>query len=461
MALVAGKSNTVQRVALHSPNVAKSKGDAHGTWTMVYDEGFEVNVGGLNFLAFSNFTFEENPKDILHKKQSVSHCGDTMVGWYRDVKRTQFGCYYGKKVEQKLAPLAQKAVKAAKPDSTKLTKKAMVKKVAKLNAKLSMLQLGWKARTVAKFVGRTMHEINTYAGIQRKTDVKKDMMSQRKQQRAKSFLQATPKTAELPATFDWGNASKGVDWLEPVMDQADCGSCYVASSMRMLSVRHKIKQNDQEALPWSINLPLHCGEYNQGCKGGYGSLVSKWGEDVGLLPATCMRYDTAGTCKLECDLKKLKGKRYRAANHRFIGGFYGNSSANAMMEEIYHNGPIVVSFEPAEDFMYYADGIYKTAVTKTAKPAVLVESRIANPWVKVDHAVLAVGWGVENGKKYWRVQNSWGEDWGEDGFFRMARGEDESGIESIPEAADVIEDEHNGQRVTEFFEQMKLKQPVA
>merc|ERR1719162_2031481 len=73
-----GKPTTVQRVALHSPNVAKSKDDSHGTWTMVYDEGFEVTVGGLNFLAFSNFTFEENLKDlaqgITHKKESVSHC---------------------------------------------------------------------------------------------------------------------------------------------------------------------------------------------------------------------------------------------------------------------------------------------------------------------------------------------------------------------------------------------------
>merc|ERR1719327_1838246 len=277
-------------------------------------------------------------------------------------------------------------------------------------------------------------------------------MSQRSKQRAPSFLQARPRAAKLPETFDWSNVS-GIDWLEPVMDQADCGSCYVASSMRMLSVRHKIKQNQQDALPWSINMPLHCGEYNQGCKGGYGSLVSKWGEDVGLLPATCMRYDTKGSCKLECDLDKLEGKRYRAANHRFIGGFYGNSSSKAMMEEIYHNGPIVVSFEPAEDFMFYSDGIYKSAPSG-AKVSMISGNR-EMPWQKVDHAVLAVGWGVENGQKYWRIQNSWGEDWGEDGFFRMVRDENDSGVESIPEAADVVEDEQNGRRVNEFFAQLK------
>lgn len=332
----------------------------------------------------------------------------------------------------------------------------MAKKVAKLNAKLSMLQLGWKARTVPKFIGKTMREINSYAGIQRNTnarDIHRDMMSQHHPLRARSFLQRH-RAAKLPEAWDWRNVS-GTDWLEPVMDQADCGSCYAASGMRMLSVRHKIKLDDPEAIPFSISMHLHCAEYNQGCKGGYSGLVSKWGEDVGLLPATCMRYDTKGTCKLECDLDKLEGKRWRAANHRYIGGFFGNSSTQAMMEEIRDNGPIVVSFNPPEDFMFYADGVYSSP----SKPLPITAARIAEPWEPSDHSVLAVGWGIEDGKKYWLVQNSWGADWGEDGFFRIARDENQAGIESIPEAADVVEDEHNGQRVKEFFEQ--LSNPIA
>merc|ERR1719399_161147 len=101
--------------------------------------------------------------------------------------------------------------------------------------------------------------------------------------------------------------------------------------------------------------------------------------------------------------------------------------------------------------MFYSDGIYESADTEK-KAAAWFASR--PEWERVDHAVLAVGWGEEDGKKYWKLQNSWGEDWGEDGFFRMMRGTDESGIESIAVAADVVVDEQNGRRMNEFFEDM-------
>jgi len=265
---------------------------------------------------------------------------------------------------------------------------------------------------------------------------------------SKAFLSGTwfCRSSALALELVAGNGQFVLLALEPVMDQADCGSCYAASSMRMLTARHKIKQNDTEALPWSINFPLFCSEYNQGCKGGYGLLTAKWSRDVGLLPANCMRYNTAGSCKLECDLSSLKGKRFRADHHRYVGSWYGNASLDEMKSELYHRGPLVVGIEPAEDFMFYSEGIYKTAVPSKA-PAPGQE------WEQVDHAVLLVGWGVENGQKYWKVQNSWGPDWGEDGFFRISMGTNEAGVESIPEVAEVVEDEQSGAQVEAFFVQ--------
>ena len=54
--------------------------------------------------------------------------------------------------------------------------------------------------------------------------------------------------------------------------------------------------------------------------------------------------------------------------------------------------------------------------------------------------MLAVGWGVEpqSRRKYWIAMNTWGPDWGERGFFRIARGDDESAFESMAVAADVV-----------------------
>jgi len=124
------------------------------------------------------------------------------------------------------------------------------------------------------------------------------------------------------------------------------------------------------------------------------------------------------------------------------------------MEELYTNGPITVGFEPSDEFMFYDSGIYKSQIGKKAP-------QVAQEWERVDHAVLLVGWGEENGQKYWTVQNSWGKDWGENGYFRMARGENESGIESIAETANVVEDELSGRMVDEFtaVKQERLKVP--
>jgi len=54
----------------------------------------------------------------------------------------------------------------------------------------------------------------------------------------------------------------------------------------------------------------------------------------------------------------------------------------------------------------------------------------------ITHSVLLVGYGEEeNGDKWWKIQNSWGPGWGEGGYFRIMRGQNEIGVESSSEAA--------------------------
>jgi len=77
-------------------------------------------------------------------------------------------------------------------------------------------------------------------------------------------------------------------------------------------------------------------------------------------------------------------------------------------------GPLEVAFTVYSDFENYAGGIYQHKSGGMAG----------------GHAVKMVGWGVENGVKYWKIANSWNPYWGEKGYFRIIRGQDEGGIES-------------------------------
>ena len=94
-----------------------------------------------------------------------------------------------------------------------------------------------------------------------------------------------------------------------------------------------------------------------------------------------------------------------------------------MRAAVVQDGPLAVSFEVLPDFLHYKGGVYvHTALQDTL-----------NPFVLTNHVVVIVGYGHDaaSGLDFWTVKNSWGEAWGEQGFFRIRRGTDECGIESI------------------------------
>ena len=81
--------------------------------------------------------------------------------------------------------------------------------------------------------------------------------------------------------------------------------------------------------------------------------------------------------------------------------------------EIMKNGSVEAAFTVYDDFMSYKSGIYNPQ----------------SETVLGGHAVKIIGWGVENGVKYWSIVNSWNEDWGEKGLFRYIRGINAGGME--------------------------------
>ena len=235
---------------------------------------------------------------------------------------------------------------------------------------------------------------------------------------------------DLPKNF-----KRWVDHMPEVRNQGKCGSCYAVSTLNMLESRLNINLGIKEDL--SLNHILKCSVYNQGCEGGYSYLVMKFGKELELIPKRCEKghFDNFQCSAKKCKPSVNKFSSFKITNFGYLGGSYGKCNEELLMRELIEKGPVVVSFEPDYHFMMYRKGIYKSINNNW-----MTENLPKPEWEKVDHSVTLVGWGYDevHKQKYWLLMNSWGKHWGEDGYFRMVRGEDHMGIESICEFGEIV-----------------------
>ena len=148
-----------------------------------------------------------------------------------------------------------------------------------------------------------------------------------------------------------------------------------------------------------------------GCQGGFLTNPFVYYSLVGAETDDCYGEYTSGqTGKRSrfCFLKKWGCKTYRTK----LWSIRWHTSTQAIKEEIMKNGPVNTGFTVYEDFMTYKSGVYQHK----------------QGGVLGGHAVKIVGWGKDNGVEYWKVQNSWGPSWGEEGFFKIKMGD--CGIDS-------------------------------
>ena len=477
---------------------------SNGNWTMVYDEGFNIDTEDWTFFAFSKYI--PTVKTSL-KPTYKSKCYQTCTGWYASSDNSLWGCYVATKINVNENTIFQlndyNQVQILQPIESKEPKKNLKKPILDnqqieiRNISVSNLLLGnfevpsflemknqleykstldsllfsssnmksflklsssfsnhylylerlkhinknWIADVTQEFRYKTISELNRFAGFPR---ARKDSSFNSFRFKEKEIVDDD---LNFPKNFDWK------DHLREAGSQGNCGSCYAYSSTRMAEARLSIKYSHKQRL--SVQHSLDCAFYNQGCSGGYPYLLMKFATQFEMIPEDCKPYiEMNGSCDDSCDIESLD-LIYRLKNYRYVGGSYGMCSERKMMEELYNNGPIVVSFEPDYNFMLYKSGIYHTLAEDS-----WIKAHVQKPeWQKVDHSVLLVGWGEEKGEKFWIIQNTWGPLWGENGFFRMKRGVDELGIESICEAADpiVINNKSNTEMTKKELELMTNK----
>ncbi|GAA0180617.1 cysteine protease [Lithospermum erythrorhizon] len=198
---------------------------------------------------------------------------------------------------------------------------------------------------------------------------------------------------KLPDSVDWRD--KGA--VAPVKDQGQCGSCWAFSTVGAVEGINQIVSGSITSL--SEQELVDCDKsYNQGCNGGlmdyaFDFIIKNGGID------TEEDYPYSGRDGT-CD-------QYRKNAHVVsIDGFEDvpQNDEKSLRKAVAHQ-PVSVAIEAGgRAFQLYTSGVF-TGMCGT----------------QLDHGVVAVGYGTENGVDYWIVRNSWGSSWGENGYIKLHR----------------------------------------
>ena len=239
----------------------------------------------------------------------------------------------------------------------------------------------------------------------------------------------------LPKNWDWRDVG-GENFYSEEITQGGCGSCYVVSTISILESRLRIKTLNKDKTKFSVQFPLSCSFYTEGCGGGFPIVLGKFLHDFEIVPKDCLEYEQSDdNCENVCDYN-LYDKKYFVSDYGYIGGFYGAANEVLMMKELRARGPITGNIKSPLFFSMFSGGIYSSKeieenVSKGLNHKSLYDENIF--FQEMSHSTTIVGYGEENGIKFWICMNSYGKDWGEDGYYRVLRGENEMRIETMPE----------------------------
>lgn len=250
----------------------------------------------------------------------------------------------------------------------------------------------WKAK-VNKFAVLKEDEMQQYYGYMKTTDDKPSFGS-------------APRGLErdLPNNFDWRDRRPSV--VTSVKNQGSCGSCWAFATSEVLESAVAIatgslfELSPQQLTSCTPN-PKQCGG-SGGCTGATAQLAFNYTVEAGITSLWTWPY-TSGLGWGNGDCFKMKGRKKPVAG---ITGYHQvpQNDAEALMRAVLVN-PVAVSVA-ASNWRLYDTGIFDGCSTE--RPI-------------INHAVVLMGYGEDDGNHYWLVRNSWGLSWGEVGYIRLQR----------------------------------------
>eukprot|EP01063_Lacrimia_lanifica_P032213 TRINITY_DN545_c0_g2_i1.p2 TRINITY_DN545_c0_g2~~TRINITY_DN545_c0_g2_i1.p2 ORF type:complete len:326 (+),score=127.36 TRINITY_DN545_c0_g2_i1:54-1031(+) len=263
--------------------------------------------------------------------------------------------------------------------------------------------------------------------------------------RDETIEQSTLEASGLPASFDARDAFPKCPVIGHVRDQSSCGSCWAFGSTETFEGRRCAHTGENIAFSTEdttscCNLMAGC--FSFGCGGGQPALALTWMSKTGVVtggdfgdkdgcrpysmapcahhtksskygPCPSPEYPTPA-CKKQCQ----GGFATSYSSDKHNGGKVTSLSGVAQIKAALQNGPVSTAFSVYADFPAYKSGVYKHTTGSMLG----------------GHAVMILGYGTEDGTDYWLVKNSWNEEWGAQGFFKIAHGQ--CGIDSSATAID-------------------------
>ncbi|MBN2010483.1 T9SS type A sorting domain-containing protein [candidate division KSB1 bacterium] len=209
-----------------------------------------------------------------------------------------------------------------------------------------------------------------------------------------------PAVENLPSHFDWRDNNG--NWVTPVRDQGQCGSCVFFSEVGQTEAWWKIHYNNLDSMPnLSEQFILSCGNVGS-CNGANPGDILGFIRDNGVPFESCFFYraNDAVPCSEACD-------NWQDHTITIPGwGYITLDEANVdIIKRAVIRHPVSAAYTVYEDFMFYTGGVYE------------------HVWGDVDagHAILIVGW--DDVQECWICKNSWGRLWGENGYFRIKWGD--------------------------------------
>jgi len=250
-------------------------------------------------------------------------------------------------------------------------------------------------QTITKFTGLTMKELEGFAVMAPQNCS------------ATNGISAKP-GVEAPIYWDW----RQFGIVSPVKDQGHCGSCWTFSTTGAVEAHWAILQLSRPLLLSEQQLVDCAGDFNNhGCNGGLPSQAFEYIRYAGGLQTehTYPYQAKDGKCTFEA-IKVEAIVPYGSAN-------ITSGDEDSLLQALITHGPVSIAFEVTSDFGNYQGGVY-------------VGSTCHKDTQHVNHAVLAVGFGhdAKNNIDYWIVKNSWSNQWGEEGYFRIQRGTNMCGL---------------------------------